>query len=639
MPWFKSKNLEAGRVRRPYPPTQTQITQPVEPAASRQPSFFEVEGNICHSDCILRQVANIHSSKSVSYDYAHIIPGKLSEEDRQYSRRLYRLLRPWQTRLIQLSPGEHDSDFPTCRMVTVEFIDMPGVGISETGEVVSYSAVSYVWGQTALDSAILCNGINLPICTSLAVALFHLSKSRKRQYLWCDAICIDQCNSSERALQVRNMLRIFEKADIVIAWMGRFPQYSLECLALVNDLGLSDKSLLSVMERTHEKMCILGLETLEKSLGCFVSEVYFTRTWIRQEIFGAKSISFRFADFEMALDLQNPNFTLWAQKFHARETKFDLLKVEMADRQDKDRATHFRTMVKHIKHNGTESRSYVPPQPKMGYSTYWLMTLQDGTALQVTDPRDRIYALLGVLSSPTTRLYVDDHLGQISRSFPIDYDKTVSEVYADVMKHLINADRNLDCLCVFQDRRKHAEDLPSWVLDWRHSTARYFICTKPDPAEFRERYGQALEQDLSDPLVLSINGYTVTKVTSIEGHNQLSDVDNSSFKDIGDLAQHYVRISRGYRSLDGANVGYYGPRNCMLDDRIIFADGATFPLVLRPLAESRFRFIGPAVMDIYPDPKPAHRLPPSGLRWDHADKCYVRDWEVKADKIQTYNLV
>ena len=61
----------------------------------------------------------------------------------------------------------------------------------------------------------------------------HLSKSEYSKFYWCDGICIDQHNSTVRAQQVKNMLRIFEKAETVVAWMGNVEVHHLEYLAFV----------------------------------------------------------------------------------------------------------------------------------------------------------------------------------------------------------------------------------------------------------------------------------------------------------------------------------------------------------------------------------------------------------------------
>lgn len=68
-----------------------------------------------------------------------------------------------------------------------------------------------------------------------------------------------------------------------------------------------------------------------------------------------------------------------------------------------------------------------------------------------TDPRDKIYAFVG-LSSP----------GEID--FPIDYSKPVREVYTDFVRYMVKLTADLEII-TWQERDKRS-DLPSWVPDW-----------------------------------------------------------------------------------------------------------------------------------------------------------------------------
>jgi hypothetical protein len=70
-----------------------------------------------------------------------------------------------------------------------------------------------------------------PICTSLAQALFHLSRSKERQCYCFDAICINQHNTFEKAVQVANIIRIFAKADDIVTRLIIAEPYMLAQLA------------------------------------------------------------------------------------------------------------------------------------------------------------------------------------------------------------------------------------------------------------------------------------------------------------------------------------------------------------------------------------------------------------------------
>ncbi|KAK5689699.1 hypothetical protein LTR97_012698 [Elasticomyces elasticus] len=87
-----------------------------------------------------------------------------------------------------------------------------------------------------------------------------------------------------------------------------------------------------------------------------------------------------------------------------------------------------------------------------------LMTLSSCEHQDCTDPRDRIYALLTVIS---LRPHVQ-----------VDYTKTVEEVYVDAATALLKNNANLsDVLHYASQFPATADGMPSWVPDWR-STRR-----------------------------------------------------------------------------------------------------------------------------------------------------------------------
>ena len=110
---------------------------------------------------------------------------------------------------------------------------------------------------------------------------------------------------------------------------------------------------------------------------------------------------------------------------------------------------------------------------------YWhggglLDLLLTGTHFDVKDPRDRIYAVLGLAREPIADGDNEDALfpylgpGESFEPMTVDYNSTVSEVYQRLAKMLINRDANFDILCVLHGLRdESSSDLPSWTPDWR----------------------------------------------------------------------------------------------------------------------------------------------------------------------------
>ncbi|KAF2105430.1 heterokaryon incompatibility protein-domain-containing protein [Lophiotrema nucula] len=83
-----------------------------------------------------------------------------------------------------------------------------------------FEALSYTWGNLCTSHSIKVNGKGLPITTNLYSALRNLQLEDVDRLLWVDAICIDQNNDKERGHQVGQMGDIFSRADQVIFWLG-----------------------------------------------------------------------------------------------------------------------------------------------------------------------------------------------------------------------------------------------------------------------------------------------------------------------------------------------------------------------------------------------------------------------------------
>ena len=84
-----------------------------------------------------------------------------------------------------------------------------------------YEALSYVWGQPVLNCPLfLSDGSCIGITSNLDRALRNLRYLKCPRSLWTDAVCIDQANNKEKAVQIPMMVRIFRGATRILAWLG-----------------------------------------------------------------------------------------------------------------------------------------------------------------------------------------------------------------------------------------------------------------------------------------------------------------------------------------------------------------------------------------------------------------------------------
>jgi hypothetical protein len=132
------------------------------------------------------------------------------------------LQEPQSIRLLQIKPGAEGSEIH-CLVFdyTIQQDCVSG----------PYEALSYVWGNSAERQRIYLNDAGsentareavayLDVTTNLYVAMNRLRDPVFPRLMWIDAVCIDQMNLQERAMQVRFMATIYSCASRVVVWLG-----------------------------------------------------------------------------------------------------------------------------------------------------------------------------------------------------------------------------------------------------------------------------------------------------------------------------------------------------------------------------------------------------------------------------------
>ncbi|KAG4427535.1 hypothetical protein IFR05_016982 [Cadophora sp. M221] len=83
-----------------------------------------------------------------------------------------------------------------------------------------YEAISYCWGDSTDTWPIYLDDQVMSIRTNLAQALRRYRFQSGSRFVWADAICIDQSNSSERSYQVAMMREIYQRSQCTLIWLG-----------------------------------------------------------------------------------------------------------------------------------------------------------------------------------------------------------------------------------------------------------------------------------------------------------------------------------------------------------------------------------------------------------------------------------
>lgn len=83
-----------------------------------------------------------------------------------------------------------------------------------------YNALSYCWGSDANPRPISVNGEVIAVHSNLEAALREFQSYRGDMLIWADRLCINQKDDGEKTLQVQQMRHIYTEAFLVFAWLG-----------------------------------------------------------------------------------------------------------------------------------------------------------------------------------------------------------------------------------------------------------------------------------------------------------------------------------------------------------------------------------------------------------------------------------
>jgi Heterokaryon incompatibility protein (HET) len=363
----------------------------------------------------------------------------------------------WETRLVTLQPGL-THELTRCTLSTVS--------LSAVHD--EYEALSYVWGYPLIRENIELDAVEFQVTTNLHAALRHLRWVTRPRSLWIDAVCINQTNPAERSKQVSLMTEIYKHAKQVIVWLGESSHDSLRAMYFLDIIAqkpsqefLSENPIdgnnpLAVFNRTGIGVQPLRMaekppqdEFLVEAAMNLLKRPWFQRGWVFQEVVlaskalvycGQRSISWD--DLSLAVRRITE---IGATDIRVKQ----LSRLKEAPERSVLEVTELR-----------EIREYGLCRITLLY------LLQRGIEREVTDPRDRIYAVLGLTSE------------SLDNFPPPDYTQSVSEVYRNTVLYLIRHTGKLDVLNqVLEPKQEPGE--PSWVPNWNKDFMYSWLRSSP----------------------------------------------------------------------------------------------------------------------------------------------------------------
>ncbi|KAK5658327.1 hypothetical protein OQA88_2303 [Cercophora sp. LCS_1] len=447
---------------------------------------------------------------------------------------------------------------PRCKMVIVDLEDNP-----------NYDALSYTWGNpfsqttpeselTAFDATrrypVVCDCKRLMVTGNLYAFLNRIKRlgpdasgsgvtkiagSLRSEYIWVDAIAINQSDNQEKSEQIQLMRRIYKQAHLVLVWLGppdAHTEPSLMPLQWITQAPL-DKAHLGEPYTLWDAEAYfkMGLPFISRAqwiaLFALLDRTWFKRAWVVQEAVLASQMVFMVG----LISLPWEALGLTAQWLH-RSGFSAKLAAAPALRQVDEMAWILGLQFEYSTRNGFSYQEW-RKGPRGGIRPWqesWvvpggdIIRIAEAKAIlgdeeeltlpwlldyfrrtQATDARDKVYAFLGLRSL---------HDGINAPIIP-DYNKVASHAYCEAAWASIGVTNDLSILSKVEDRSfRTTTELPSWVPDYSVANFPFSFLGEHAMQLFPNWFPAGKGQHTlrgHDSRVLTVNGYFLDEIAAV----------------------------------------------------------------------------------------------------------------------------
>lgn len=433
-----------------------------------------------------------------------------------------------------------------------------------------YTALSYVWGNPNDTRTMIVDGHEVQITTNLADALYQLRRHRFRT-IWADALCINQRNEKEKGHQVQKMGTIFKKATEVFAWVGTGDDESIRATEQIDALATIAKEFglrylwnaqhmeLEKMRNNHgyralQHLCdpLVQDSTLSdldlNPMLRFFDRKFWRRLWILQEVALATTARVACGPWTISWpDLcASATFLFWFSDASRYNTKL-------------------RNRLRSKQLSPLGYGLWIPP-PSVLLSSFLSsgrtldpLNLFDFTCnetrLQSTDPKDRVFALLGFWDDHNwaRHNWADKNWAKREEdAITVDYTASCSRVYTEITCAALQYNNTWALeFAGLASRSGVVPELPSWVLDWTHTGGKFWLsfrgfsaCGSQSPRLLRG----VDRQTAIDTGVIILGGSLVDTVVAIVPFSGQPEDIQSTFNNLEDKLSQSVAENKCKRS-------------------------------------------------------------------------------------------
>lgn len=275
-----------------------------------------------------------------------------------------------------------------------------------------YTALSYTWGTSGRNVEVSIDGSRAMITESLFEGLQHLRKTQQQRddiggFWWIDMLCINQDCIPERSHQVAMMRDIFQSASLVVAWLGTTNRLEYGTRANPN---------LQVPSRDSDRPysldhCFRRITNIGRHLARdILSRRYWGRVWIIQELCVARDVIIMSDSFCISWS----NFRSYSKK--SRQSAAADRFWDFNNPVDRLSVSDFRLL---IPYNLVDLRDKIRNYGGQGNLA---SLLRFASQSEATNPRDRVYSLLGLANDAS------------EEKIPLDYSLSPCAVYCAAIR-------------------------------------------------------------------------------------------------------------------------------------------------------------------------------------------------------------
>ncbi|KAK5989233.1 Heterokaryon incompatibility 6-like protein [Cladobotryum mycophilum] len=314
-------------------------------------------------------------------------------------------------RVIKLHGASNPDDLICFDLITVSLNAPP-----------AYEALSYTWGGQPLDQLVYANGREYHVTGNTRAAMRRLrpNKLGAFRYLWIDAICINQRDTTEKSSQVQMMDDIFANAERVNIWLGEGNNLSAFIMMWIRFLSLPI-SPFNFRER------------IQAGVAYMASREYWQRIWTIQEA-RANSQCFALCGSSMPLDMQS--FYMGNMLVRFFYTVYDIHKV---------------SPPYYLHDNFSTLSMFALRNPELNIDVLDSLCLKKST-LEV----DKIFAV---------RALFPQSLGKMT----VDYSQSTSDIFTNAAYLFLGAEGRVEFFR-YACHGYRNDGFPSWVPAWTTPT-------------------------------------------------------------------------------------------------------------------------------------------------------------------------